>query len=245
MIQDVLEDMGITHAESRVYLELLQNGQSKSGDIIKLTKLQSSTVYNSLTGLIKKGLVSYVLVGNVKEYTAQHPESFLTFQKEKEKRFLDILPELKKMEKNPERVRGAKVFEGIKGLRAAFDDILATMKKDEHYCFFQVYNHQIQQKKVGDFFRNYHSKRSGLGINVRGLAPIESKEAMRTIYEFPNTKIKYVKEFLPTGLTIYKDKVITIDWEGKEPIAITIQSKAVADSYRRFFDLKWKEAKKS
>ena len=244
MIEQALEDMGLTAAEAKVYLTLLQNGQSKTGDIIRLSNMQSSSVYHSLSSLVQKGLASYVFVGKIKEYSAQHPQSFLTFLKEKEKNFEEILPQLKRMEKKPQESRGAWMYEGVRGLKSAFDDVLATMKKGEDYCFFQLYTHQIRQPAINMFFRNYHLKRSSAGINVRGLALRDARDAMKAIYDLPHTKVRFVDEFLPTGLVVYKDKVMTLDWEGKEPIAITIQSRAVAESYRRFFEQKWRVAKK-
>lgn len=245
MDSSVLEEMGLTSAEARIYLALLENGPSKTGEIIRLSKLQSSTVYHSLGALMQKGLASSILTGKTKQFIAQNPESFLTFLHEKEKKFADILPSLKKIESRKENARGARFYEGMRGLRSAYDDVLQTMKKGEEYYFFQIPSYQISDKRIFLFFRNYHLKRSGMGINVRGLALQDARRTMKDIYfDLPHTQTRFVKEFLPTGLVVYKDKVMTIDLAEKEPVAIIIQSKGIADSYRRFFDEKWKGARK-
>ena len=245
MDPSLLEELGLTPAEARLYLTMLQAGPSKTGVLIRLSKLQSSTVYNALQGLIQKGLASFVMVGKTKQFGAQHPESFLTFIQERQKRFEDILPELKKLENRGAPSRGARVYEGMRGLRAAYDDVLATMKPGEEYYFFQVASERIGQEHVRRFFAHYHLTRSSLGINVKGMALIDARESMKDIYNLPHTQVRFVSEFLPTGLVVYKDKLMTIDWSEKEPVAIIIQGKGVADSYRRFFDEKWKTAKKA
>ena len=57
MDTSTLEDIGLSHAEAKIYLTLLELGPSKAGPIIDDTELQSSTVYHVLGSLIKKGLM--------------------------------------------------------------------------------------------------------------------------------------------------------------------------------------------
>ncbi len=240
--ETVLEDMGLTPTEARLYLVLLETGQTKSGELIKSAKLQSSTVYHTLSSLIEKGLTSYILRGKIKYFQAEPPESFLGFLDDKRRKFEEALPEIKKRQNAGAGLKSARVYEGLNGLKSAFADVLATMKKGEDYCFFQVPPEYLSDRRVALFFRNYHLKRSGMGICVRGLSIIGAKEKMGGIYDLPHTDARYLKEFLPTGLVIYKDRVLTLDWDG-EPVAFLIQSKSVADSYRKFFEEKWKIAK--
>ena len=94
----MLEDLGLTNAEAKIYLALLQEGQSKTGKIIDVTKMQSSTVYHVLGSLIEKGLVSYILIGKIKYYQAESPESFLFFLDEKKRKLEESLPRLKDIE---------------------------------------------------------------------------------------------------------------------------------------------------
>lgn len=239
---EVLEEMGLSPLEARLYLVLLEAGQSKSGDIIKKSKLQSSTVYHTLGSLAEKGLVSYILRGEIKHFQAEAPEAFLGFLEDKRRKFEEALPGIKKMQNAGIRIKSARVFEGLNGLKSAFADVLATMKKGEEYYFFQVSPEYLNDRRVALFFRNYHLKRSGRGIRVKGLSIIGAKERMRYIYDLPHTQVRYLKEFLPTGLVIYKDKVTTLDWDS-EPAAFQIQSRKVAESYRKFFEEKWKIAK--
>ena len=49
----ILEDIGLTNAQIKVYLSLLELGETTSGPLIKKSKLQNSVVYNALNQLIQ------------------------------------------------------------------------------------------------------------------------------------------------------------------------------------------------
>ncbi|MCX6771037.1 MAG: helix-turn-helix domain-containing protein [Candidatus Micrarchaeota archaeon] len=238
-----LAEFGLTEAEARVYLALLQTGRAKTGAIIKVTGLQSSTVYGALPSLMQKGLVSFVHMGKMRWYSAEPPESFQFFMEEKKRRLEEVLPLLKKMEAGgKQEQKSARVFESLKGFRSAFNDVYVTMKPGEEYYFFQVDTEQLKKKRIHMFFRNWHLRRSGKGIKVKGLAVKEAREAMKGIYELPHTNVRFVDEFLPTGMVVYKDRTLLLDL-ADPPSAFCIQSGSIADSFRRFFEAKWKTAK--
>ena len=48
----ILEDIGLTNAEIKVYLALLELGVSGAGNIIEKSRLQSSVVHNTINNLI-------------------------------------------------------------------------------------------------------------------------------------------------------------------------------------------------
>jgi len=244
MDTSVLEELGLSNAEAKIYLAILELGLSKTGKIIDKTKLQSSTVYHVLGSLIEKGLVSHIFKGKVKYYQAESPETFLLFLEEKRRKFMEILPELKEKEKLSQQKHAARVYEGINGLKTAFNDILISLKPGDEYYFFQVTKKKLFDNTVTRFFRNYHLKRSEKNIKVKGLAIKDSKPLVDEVFkDLKHTEIRYIDEFTPSGVVIYANKVITLDWENI-PTAIVIESKAIADSYKSFFKEKWKKAKK-
>src|SRR3989344_4816195 len=64
----VLESIGLTRNESKVYLALLKEGTSKTGKI-----------YEILESLKKKGLASESKINNTKQYTAAAPSQILDY----------------------------------------------------------------------------------------------------------------------------------------------------------------------
>jgi len=49
---------------------------------------------------------------------------------------------------------------------------------------------------------------------------------------------------MPTSIEIYKNKVCVMILTPKNPLAIIIENKETADSFRKYFNLLWKSAKK-
>lgn len=239
-----LVELGLTETEARAYLTLLAAGRVKSGEIIRASGMQSSTVYGALSSLISKGLVSFVQAGKVKHYSAEPPESFELFLDERRKRLAEMMPHLKKMgAKSAREQKTARVFEGMRGLKTAYNDVYLTMKPGEDYVFYQVEAGELERKRVGVFFRNWHRRRAGKGINVRGLAAGSARRPMKQIFEgIRHSKLRFVDGMLPTGMVVYKDKLLLLDL-GDPPAAFLVQSKGIAHSFRSFFDEKWKTAR--
>jgi sugar-specific transcriptional regulator TrmB len=239
----ILEEMGLSNAEAKIYLALLELGSTTTGKIIDKTKLQSSTVYHILGSLAEKGLITYILKGKIKYFQAEKPETFLAFLEDKKRKFRNILPELREKQAIGKQNQTARVYEGVNGLRTAFYDILDTMKKGEEYYFFTAPMNKLFYKNLVTFFRNYHQKRVEKGILAKGLTTIKSKKIIKDIFKgIKLVRIKYIGDFAPTGVVIYANKLITWDWQDI-PTAFVIESQPIAESYKRFFEKKWKTAK--
>ena len=94
------------------------------------------------------------------------------------------------------------------------------------------------------FYRKYHARRAEKGIQVFGLTYFGLEESARFVFNgLPHTEIRFTQEIGPTSLVIYATKVMTIDL-AEEPVIFTMESKTVANTYRKFFESKWKTAKK-
>ena len=123
MDTEILSDIGLTNAEIKIYMALLELGTSTAGPVIKKTGLQNSVVHSTLPKLAEKGFVSFIKRGGVKEYSASDPETILKFIKEKEARFKQLLPELKAKQKLKAK-QEAEVFQGFKGLKVMLYELI-------------------------------------------------------------------------------------------------------------------------
>jgi septum site-determining protein MinD len=70
----ILEEVGLTPNESKVYLSLIELGSSSATQIIQKAGLHRAVVYDLLERLIEKGLVGYVIKGRKKFFEATNPE---------------------------------------------------------------------------------------------------------------------------------------------------------------------------
>jgi len=68
MNTEILSDIGLTQGEIKIYLALLEIGETSAGEVKNKTKLQNSVVHLCLNNLIHKGLVHYVEKGKRRFY---------------------------------------------------------------------------------------------------------------------------------------------------------------------------------
>jgi len=236
----ILEDIGLTNAEIKVYLALLELGVAGAGHIIEKSGLQSSVVHNTLNNLINKGFISFSLKGKKRIYQAGNPENISDYIEQKKKEFQAILPELLFRQKSSKEKPISSTFEGIRGIKELLCELLDAGGKEHH-----TFGSAKESLMLGDsFWVNYHKRRSEKGIKAE-LIFNESLRFWKAEKKYPKSEVKYTKEgFEPLTETIIRnDKIGIIIWTEK-PIGVLIHNKSAADSYDKFFKMIWKNAKK-
>ena len=82
----LLEEVGITNNEATIYLSLIQHGESTANSISEITGLHRGYVYDTLSKLVNKGVVSYITKQGTKFFKGVHPSKFLDMIREKEEK---------------------------------------------------------------------------------------------------------------------------------------------------------------
>jgi sugar-specific transcriptional regulator TrmB len=242
MDTDILEEIGLTKTEIKTYLVLLELGSSTAGIILEKSRLPNSTVHRDLNSLISRGLINFVLEGKRKVYQATNPEYFLAFIDEKKKKFEEILPELKEKQKRAISEESASVFKGIRGIKEAYNQMINS--SGEEYNTFG--GGPITEKIMGfTWWLNLHKKRVANKLPSRQIFDESVRSGGKEIAKNPLTKIKYLaKEFAQFQETIIVGDKVTIAVFSEKPYAFLIKDTNVAESYRKYFELLWKIAKK-
>ncbi len=242
----VLEDMGLTNAQIKVYIALLELGDSTSGPIIKKSKLQNSVVYNALNGLIEHGLVSFFLKGKRKHFSAADPRNLIKFMEEKKERLQELVPKLTVKQELSKSKQEAKMFLGWKGVKNAFESILEVLPNGSEYIGFAAGFEEQFTPEVRQFFWEFQKKRDRMNYDVKFIvneAARNQVEKFGFYKEFGKPDFRFVPGFAPLGLIIFGDSVLHVAFE-ETPVAVIITSKQIADTTRRFFYAMWKIAKK-
>jgi HTH-type transcriptional regulator, sugar sensing transcriptional regulator len=143
---DVLDDlisMGLTSGEGRVFLALLKMGPAKVGQVVKESHVSYSKVYDVLDRLSSKGLVSHIILGNVKHFNAIEPyrlEEYIKRKEQEVRKQLDIanklIPELAKVANRNRQNSMAEIFAGDKGIRTAYEILLRDATSRTYYIIF-------------------------------------------------------------------------------------------------------------
>ena len=242
--KDLLENIGLTGSEIKVYLALLELGSTTKGPIVKKAGVASSKIYQLLDKLSKKGLVSTVVKSNVKHFEAAPPDRILDFIRKKkerienqEKEMKKILPALKEKRSTKGMESETQVFKGKKGAKTAVKDIIKTLDKGEE---LYVLGNSSPSPGFARFILDFQKERSDKGIKAKTLLNETAKELYgKKLEKLPKTNIKYVQKrlFMPFALLMYKNKTLVSLQE--ENVYIQIKLKNLADGLRSYFYYVW------
>jgi len=235
----VLEKIGLTRNEIKVYLALLELGSSTTSFISRKAELHTSRVYESLERLIEKGLVSFVIISNRKHFQAADPNALDRYIEKQREDLHNILPELERLKKEKELKQNAEIFEGYRGVKTVYDNIINELgPKDE----ILVMGARAAEESVlaRTYFKQYTKRRIKKKIRMRLLFNEDARDTGRFYADLPFTKVRYMKKgvITPATVDIYKDKVGTL-LLSKKPVVFLITSNEVADSYRNYFNTMW------
>lgn len=122
----VLSDLGLSAAESSVYIASIKLGLPQTGGILaKRSKLKHSTAYWAINTLKTKGFLSIIpKEGKHRYYLAEPPETLANYLKEKtrklhvlRKSLETLLPEIEQLKMLSVSAPKVKFFDGLEAVR--------------------------------------------------------------------------------------------------------------------------------
>lgn len=249
-IESILEDIGLTKNEIKIYLALLELGSTTTGPIIKKTGIHASKVYDGLERLADKGLVSYVIIANTKHFKAVNPDRILDFLEEKkniinnqEEEIKKVLPILKSKQQLIHDETEAEIFRGWKGMETVYKMLRETLKKgDMNYVFGASKGENEEQVMI--FFTKHLKLLAKKGIKQKIIYNEEARGNIPENLKHPKLfQVRHLQNTTPSEINIWSDKVMIVLLT-KKPIVILVTNKKVAESFKQYFEVMWKIAKK-
>ncbi|HIJ14282.1 TPA: TrmB family transcriptional regulator [Candidatus Woesearchaeota archaeon] len=237
--------LGFNKNEAIVYLSLIKFKKADALQIIKDTKFHKNIVYDNLEKLIDKGLVTFVMENSKKSFQLAPSNMLIQFFeeqeeeiKEKKEKAIEFSKEIDKLTKKAKIMQEAQVYRGIKGMKAYFNQ---TLEGEDIFAFGAP---QSSVDIMGElFWQNYETKRAKQKIHAKLIFNPSLREYGKTLNK-KTTEIRYFNQaFEPlTETQIQGNNVAIMVWTD-EPFLFLIKSKEVANSYRKFFENMWKQAK--
>tara|TARA_B100000315_G_C14493147_1_gene548601 strand:+ start:262 stop:993 length:732 start_codon:yes stop_codon:yes gene_type:complete len=241
MDTSILEEIGLTGAEIKVFLSLLELGSSTAGKVVEKSGLQNAVVHRAFHSLSEKGLITYIKEGKIKHYQTIEPKLLLTFLDEKKARIEKILPELEAKRGLAKQKPQATMFQGTRGVKELISFMLDTDSKE----YFAYGAPQKAHDLLGDFFwENLHRRRIKKKIKAQLLFHSSLKwwaDELNKKYKL--TSVKTTKRnFEEMTETIICGRRVAIIIYLDKPFGFLIEEPLAANSYKKFFDIVWKTA---
>lgn len=244
-----LEKLGLTKGESKVYLTMLKIGKSSIGNIIKISGVSHSKIYDILERLGQKGLISTITEKGKKHFEAKNPNNLNNFLNDKEeeikkekKLLKSILPGLQDIFNDTGYIQNTEVLLGYKGIKTFLEMILNEVNKDDIYYILGV------PKKTDYFsegyFKEWYDKIEKKGVTCKILYNPEMLELAK---KRKKSKKRIIK-IMPTGSDTTSGINIINDWVaihifGENPACIVIKNREVAKTYKNYFNIIWNSSK--
>lgn len=229
-IKDRLERIGLSPNEIKVYLYLIDNGQSKAGKIAKGTYIQRSSAYMAINSLVAKGLIGYATMGKVKLFQATSPSRLLEYIKEQEDLIQEIIPLLKQKHKATKKEGQVRMFKGNRGVQSVFKDI-------------------IRAKEHNDVWGDDGNLGRRMPVFVQQFVRQQNENKIKTRLITQNRKVSYSKGTTyryfdentasNIAVNIYGSKIAIIIWT-EDPEAIIIENETAAKAFKTYFEFMWK-----
>ena len=247
-LKNILLEMGFSDKEVSVYLAILVLGRGTASQIAREAHILRTTVYEVLSSLFNKGLVTLSGKEPKQEYVAESPDTLHAYiknqiaQKQKDLAQAEeiLIPQLKSIH-NVENRPKVMFYEGKEGMEKVYED---TLSSREEIRAFATYD-GMEQALPG-YFPKYFHRRAAKGIPIRAIFPFtksgielskDDKAQKRQTAMVPADKYYFSPE-----INIYDNKIMIASW--KEKLGITIESHEIADAMKKIFELAWGEAKR-
>ena len=157
-MEKYLIKLGFSKEEAKIYLVLLEFGQSTAGPIVKKTALHRQVVYDTLEKLKRKELVLETIKSNRKNWLAADPLQIMKRVKIQESLVKEILPDLFSLQKASKHRQEVKIFEGVEGFKAIHNNNLNGQPKDTIVPVFGAIG-WVEMMKKAKYFKKYEKER--------------------------------------------------------------------------------------
>lgn len=243
-----LKSLNLTDKEARVYLSLLELGPSTPYRIAKRARLKRPTAYVIAEELVEKGLIIQVTGEKNKLYMARSPETYFEEAEGKLREAKRVLPELMALQRKTSEKPNILYFEGVDGIKQAYDYRLKEFHGKEIVGFF-ARTKDIDKELSEKVFFPWNEHKQKYGINVRGFTPDDP--GLQDYAQFLSSDGaggKILARFLPESmygadcsLEIFEWGVRIVIMSSKQ--ALILESEKFAHVMKDVFEMLWERTK--
>lgn len=233
MKEESLMAAGLTLNEAKVYSALLKLGSASVNDITKKVDIHRVNVYDILDRLKEKGLISSIMIKGKRYYDPVEPTQLLKLVEAKEEQVKLGLPELMLDFTLKKQKQDVFYFKGADAVMNAYRMMLEQGDKTLYGMGGSGFNRK--------FLKHRHiiwdAERKKLGIKVKALY-YENMKGTKIGDE--TWEVKFLpNEFQNPAMIDIIGNLVVILLATDEIMAIVIENKQLADSYKKHFEMLW------
>lgn len=247
----ILERIGLTQGEIKVYLSMLKLKECTITPLVKDAKVSKSKVYDILDKLIDKGLAGYTIKEKKRYFIVSDPSRIMDYVEEEEKKLQEEKKELKELlpllkEKQLESIKEKKavIYEGMNGYETIREELLTELKKGEDLLVIGAPS--LANVKYDERLFQFHLKREKERIGMKIIYNLDAAEFAKRRERLKHTQVRFMPNntITPSWIEIFKKSILIGVISEDYLICFCIKDEKVRDSFKEYFELLWKIAKK-
>ncbi|MGV8162298.1 MAG: TrmB family transcriptional regulator [Candidatus Nanoarchaeia archaeon] len=241
---EILKKIGLSEGEVKVYAALLEIGVSSINGIHEKVGIDRRNIYDILNKLIERGLVSYIEENGKRTFKISNPDKILSYIQEKKSNLDEIkseiekiMPSIQSIFKSDKQEQFAEIFRGSNGLKAVWDDLL------NYPAIYWIGSGNYVPKKFPAYWKDWNQRRIKRKVKSLHLFRYEKRKEV-------DKKIVPDCKFLPpqfsgnsTVTVVYGDKVAQM-LLGESILVFVIQSRELAENYKKYHEFLWNNVAK-
>ncbi len=236
---DLIEKLklaGLSGNEARVYLELVKHGSIPARDIAKSLSMDRTLAYQVLHNLIDKGFAHYQKTGAKTYYSASKPDLVLTTFREKATQIESAIPELVKLSTMQQTPRpSSEAYEGKQGLRVLFSEL--SHARDILIFGATGNSYDVLKWELGHVVKSFELAK------ITGRMIVDRTLQGHQMTKIKGLKMRYVTDAPASATTTIYGNTVAIHTITDKPVVIIIRNKEIAQTYKNYFELLWRNAK--
>ncbi len=245
MDETLLERLGLTKGEIKVYLALNELGEATVGPIGKKSKVSKSKIYDILDKLIEKGLAGYIVKEGTKHFIANNPNMILEYISKKEnelkktkKEMEKAIPQLLMKRSSAKNQPIAEIYSGWQGITAIRDELMARYKSGE--TFLTMGCPKVANDRLEPYFLKFHERRQKKNVGMQIIYNADARKYGKIRTKMKKTQVRYLPKKFPSPhwIDIFLEVVMFV-LVLKSPIAFVVRDKELTSSFRSYFEIMW------
>ncbi|MBI4146368.1 hypothetical protein HY489_03455 [Candidatus Woesearchaeota archaeon] len=221
-IETALEAFGLTTKEAKIYLALLELGESTVLRLSEVTGINRTTLYDILKALARKGIIGTTDKEKIKYFSPAKPTVLLDALKRRQQAVERALPELIRRTATLGAKPKIQFYEGKEGIDAVHQDVLSA-KNIRAYGSFSIIDKAAKYQSLDFRKKRIQAKISMTAVTDASAKAIELLEkpeyrALTKLYVDPTLRE------LPVWTYIYENKVATLLFEKEQFYCHIIES---------------------
>lgn len=243
MLKKDLQKIGLSEKGSKVYLAILELGETNIERIAEKSGIKRTTVYDVIEELKNEGLVSIVKKNKKNFYCIEDPRMMGAKLAEKKLILDNIMPKLMSMTNLIDRKPKVKYYEGIEGIKTIYSDILKYPNNEYLFWVTRDVWDVLGEKYLNSFMQNRVKNK----MCARAIDSIDRNVDPASIPEKGLRETRYIcSDEYPLDVNIelyggYKVAILAY----KDQTGLVIENKRIYATLRSIFEMCWDVAQKN